>query len=116
MDLKRLSSRAKDLVEKRGGPESLKQDAGELRNIAKGPGSFKDKAMSAAEALKRAGASGAGSSVGEKVQDAAPAPNRKDDRPAREARERNAEDRSRRGRGEPDRGRGAGTGGRGGSV
>ncbi len=114
MDLKQLSSKAKDLVEKRGGTESLKQDAGELRNVLKGPGSFKDKAKSAAEALKRPGASG-GSGVGEKVQEAAPAPTPKDDRPAREARERKGEHRGRQNRGKNDRERGAGAGGRGGS-
>ena len=79
MDFKRLSGRARQLVEKRGGSESLKQDADELRKIAKGPGSVKDKAKSAAGALKRPGASGE-SSVGEKVQSAAPDPNRTDAR------------------------------------
>lgn len=102
MDLRQLSSRAKDLVEKRGGTESLKQDAGELRNVFKGPGSFKDKAKSAAEALKRPGASG-GSGVGERVQEAAPSPTPKDDRPAREARERKGGHRGGGGRAKHDR-------------
>ena len=79
MDFKRLSGRARELVEKRGGTESLKQDADELRRIAKGPGSVKDKAKSAAGALKRPGAGG-GSTVGDKVQEAAPAPPRTDAR------------------------------------
>jgi hypothetical protein len=59
MDLKRLTNRAKDLVEKRGGPESVKEDAGELRDIAKGEGSLKDKAKAAAEAIKEPGADSA---------------------------------------------------------
>jgi hypothetical protein len=57
MDLKRLTNRAKDLVEKRGGADSVKQDAGELRDVAKGQGSLKDKAKAAAEAIKQPGAS-----------------------------------------------------------
>ena len=44
MDLKRLSDKAKDLVEKRGGTDSLKRDAEELRKIAGGKGSLGDKA------------------------------------------------------------------------
>src|SRR6478736_1198661 len=59
MDLKRLTNRAKDLVEKRGGPESVKEDAGELRDIAKGQDSLKDKAKAAAEAIKQPGAESA---------------------------------------------------------
>ena len=55
VDFKRITDRAKDLVEKRGGTESLKQDASELREIAKGPGSFKDKAKAAVDALKDPG-------------------------------------------------------------
>jgi hypothetical protein len=56
MDLKRLTNRAKDLVEKRGGPDSVKEDAGELKDIAKGGGSLKDKAKAAGEAIKEPGA------------------------------------------------------------
>jgi len=56
MDLKRLTNRAKDLVEKRGGADSVKQDAGELRDVAKGEGSLKDKTKAAAEAIKQPGA------------------------------------------------------------
>jgi hypothetical protein len=55
MDLKRLSNKAKDLVEKRGGTESLKQDADELRKIAGSKGSLGDKAKAAKEALRRPG-------------------------------------------------------------
>ncbi len=56
MDLKRLTNRAKDIVEKRGGTDSLKEDAGELKDIASGKGALKDKAKSAAEAIKEPGA------------------------------------------------------------
>jgi len=55
VDFKRITDRAKELVDKRGGTESLKEDAAELRNIAKGSGSFKDKAKAAVEALKDPG-------------------------------------------------------------
>ena len=55
MDLKKLTDKAKDLVEKRGGTESLKEDAGELKGIAKGEGSFSDKAKAAVAAIKDPG-------------------------------------------------------------
>ncbi|MDQ3759094.1 MAG: hypothetical protein M3331_04025 [Actinomycetota bacterium] len=56
MDFKKLSTQAKDLVEKRGGTEGLKRDAGQLREIAKQKGSLSDKAKAAAAALKETGA------------------------------------------------------------
>ena len=56
VNFKKLSDRAKDLVEKRGGPDGLKQDAAQLREIAKGQGSMADKAKAAAAALKETGA------------------------------------------------------------
>ncbi len=56
VDFKKLSARAKDLVEKRGGTDALKQDASELAEIAKGKGSISDKAKAAAAALKESGA------------------------------------------------------------
>ena len=64
MDFKKLTDRAKDLVEKRGGPESVKQDAEELKGIAGGQGSLTDKAKAAAAAIKDPGA----------ADDASPAP------------------------------------------
>jgi hypothetical protein len=70
MDLKRLTNRAKDLVDKRGGTESVKQDAGELRDIAKGQGSLKDKAKAAADAIKEPGAESG--KQGEEAQPARP--------------------------------------------
>jgi hypothetical protein len=55
MDFKKLRDRAKSIVDKRGGTESLKQDAEELKDIAKGQGSLSDKAKAAAEAVKDPG-------------------------------------------------------------
>jgi hypothetical protein len=60
MDLKRIADKAKDLVDKRGGTDSLKEDASELKDIASGKGSLADKAKAAVEAVKDPGAEGAG--------------------------------------------------------
>jgi hypothetical protein len=54
-NLSTLANKAKEVVESRGGADALKQDAAELRSIAKGSGSLTDKARAAAEALKRPG-------------------------------------------------------------
>jgi hypothetical protein len=56
VNFKRLSDRAKKVVDKRGGMDSLKEDAGELRDIARGKGTLKDKAKAAGEAVKEPGA------------------------------------------------------------
>jgi hypothetical protein len=56
MDLKKLGQQARSLVDKRGGTDSLKQDADELKDIAKGKGSVADKAKAAVEAIKDPGA------------------------------------------------------------
>jgi hypothetical protein len=58
MNLKGLTDRAKDLVSKRGGTDALKEDAAELKDIAKGEGSVKDKAKAAGQAVKDPGAPG----------------------------------------------------------
>jgi len=63
MDLKSLQRKAKQLIERRGGTDSLKADADELKNIAKGPGSVADKAKRAGDALKDPGAKGPGASA-----------------------------------------------------
>jgi hypothetical protein len=63
VDLKKLTERAKQLVDKRGGTESLKEDAEELRDIAGGRGSVTDKAKEAVEAIKDPGAAGANEPV-----------------------------------------------------
>lgn len=58
MNLKGLQRKAKQLIDKRGGTDSLREDAEELKDIAKSPGSFADKAKRAADALKDPGAKG----------------------------------------------------------
>jgi hypothetical protein len=57
-NVKKLADKAKDQVEKRGGTGALKQDADELKSIAKGEGSLKDKAKAAGKAIKDPGAPG----------------------------------------------------------
>ncbi|MFN8161018.1 MAG: hypothetical protein U0R52_08275 [Solirubrobacterales bacterium] len=61
VNFKRLTEKAKDVVDKRGGVDSLKEDARELGDIAKGKGGLKDKAKAAAAAVKEPGAPGSGS-------------------------------------------------------
>jgi hypothetical protein len=56
MDFKSLQRKAKQLIDRRGGTDSLKADADELKDIAKGPGSVADKAKRAGNALKDPGA------------------------------------------------------------
>ena len=58
MDFKSLQRKAKQLIDRRGGTDSLKADAEELRDIAKGRGSVADKAKRAGDALKDPGAKG----------------------------------------------------------
>jgi hypothetical protein len=58
VDLSRLTRKAKELVDKRGGTQSLKEDAAELKDIAQGRGSMGDKAKEAFEAIKDPGAPG----------------------------------------------------------
>ena len=52
MDVKKLTGRAKELVDKRGGPEGLKQDAANLL------GALSDKAKHAAERLRESSGKG----------------------------------------------------------
>ena len=59
VNFRRLTDQAKKIVDKRGGTDSLKEDADELKDIAKGKGSLKDKAKAAGEAIKDPGAPGA---------------------------------------------------------
>ena len=56
MDLKGLFNKGKKIVDERGGVESLKEDAQEVAEIAKGKGSLSDKAKEAAAAIKEPGA------------------------------------------------------------
>jgi hypothetical protein len=55
MDFKKLADKAKETIDKRGGVDSLKADAEELKKVAKGEGSLTDKAKAAAAALKEPG-------------------------------------------------------------
>jgi hypothetical protein len=56
VNLKKLAAKAKDTIDKRGGMDSLKADAEELKKVAKGEGTLKDKAKRAAAAIKEPGA------------------------------------------------------------
>ena len=58
VNFKNLTDKAKDVVEKRGGTDSVKEDAGELKDIFKSKGSLTDKAKAAASAIKDPGAEG----------------------------------------------------------
>jgi len=58
MNLKSLFNKGKQIVDKRGGVDSLKEDAAELKDIAKSEGSLSDKAKGAAAAIKEPGAPG----------------------------------------------------------
>jgi len=55
-NVKKLTDKAKDQVDKRGGSDALKGDLDELKGIAKGKGSVKDKAKAAGQAIKDPGA------------------------------------------------------------
>ena len=58
VNFRRLTDQAKKIVDKRGGTGALKEDADELKDIARGKGSVKDKAKAAGEAIKDPGAPG----------------------------------------------------------
>ena len=58
VNFRRIADQAKKMVDKRGGTDALKEDAGELKDIAKSKGSLKDKAKAAGEAIKDPGAPG----------------------------------------------------------
>jgi hypothetical protein len=60
----KLAAQAKRLVDQRGGMDSVKQDLGELRDIAKSPGSAQDKVKQAGQALRKPGAHTDGSAPG----------------------------------------------------
>jgi hypothetical protein len=55
VNFRRIADKAKKQVDKRGGSDNLKEDAAELKGIAKGKGSLKDKAKAAGKALKEPG-------------------------------------------------------------
>jgi general stress protein YciG len=58
MNFKSLRRKAEQMIEKRGGNQSVKEDAQELMDIAKGQGTLSDKAKRAGDALKDPGAKG----------------------------------------------------------
>ena len=58
MDLSRLTSKAKELFTRRGGTEAAKEDAQEIKDIARSDASIGDKAKEGFEALKDPGAPG----------------------------------------------------------
>lgn len=58
-----LLDKVKHHVSKRGGVDALKEDAGELKDIAGGSGSITDKAKDAVDAVKDPGAPGEASSA-----------------------------------------------------
>ncbi|MGH2798891.1 MAG: hypothetical protein ACRDM0_14740 [Thermoleophilaceae bacterium] len=56
MNLRDLADRVKELIGGRGGAESAKGDAEEVRDTDRGPGGLTDKAKEAADAIKEPGA------------------------------------------------------------
>ena len=58
MNFGSIANRLKRVVDKRGGTEALKEDLGELQQIAKEKGSLADKAKHAGSALSDPGAPG----------------------------------------------------------
>jgi hypothetical protein len=58
VNFRRLADQAKKIVDKRGGTGALKEDAEELKDIATGKGSVKDKAKAAGDAIKDPGKPG----------------------------------------------------------
>lgn len=52
MDFKKLTSQAKAAIDKRGGTEALKGDLADLKGVAQGQGTLKEKARIAADRLK----------------------------------------------------------------
>ena len=58
MDFGKLFKRGKKVVDDRGGVDSLKEDAGELKDVATKKEGLADKAKDAASAIKDPGAPG----------------------------------------------------------
>ena len=56
MDWKRLAGQAKQVIDKRGGTQALKEDAEELKDIAQEESSSSEKLSEAARAIKEPGA------------------------------------------------------------
>jgi hypothetical protein len=60
MGLSNLLNRAKGIVQKRGGTESLKEDAQELKDVAQSEATMTEKMKKGVEAIKEPGAKGPG--------------------------------------------------------
>jgi hypothetical protein len=58
MDFSKLADRAKEMIGKRGGMDSVKEDASELKDVAGKDESLADKAKDAAPAVEDPGAPG----------------------------------------------------------
>lgn len=58
MDLGNITDKAKELIDGRGGIDSLKEDLSEVSGVVQGDGSLADKASSALAAIKDPGAPG----------------------------------------------------------
>jgi hypothetical protein len=58
MDFGKLRDKARGMIDRRGGMESVKEDAEELKDIATGEGSLTEKGKEAVEAVKDPGAPG----------------------------------------------------------
>jgi hypothetical protein len=58
VDWKKLTDKAEQLIDERGGMESVKEDAQELAGIAEGEGSLTEKLKAAGQAIKQPGAPG----------------------------------------------------------
>ena len=56
MDFKRLTEKAKQALDERGGPERLRVEAERLKTIATGPGGGGEKARAAGEPREQAAA------------------------------------------------------------
>ena len=112
MDFKKLTDKAKGLVDKRGGTESLKEDAEELKSIASSKGSLSDKAKAAVEAIKDPG----DDPTSAQPAPSTPAAQATPDEAERAAAKVDGEERGKHGHGEGGQrrgGRGGGGGGRG---
>lgn len=64
MGLGNIVNKAKQKMDQRGGTESFKQDAQQLKDIAKGKGTLSEKAKRAQEAVKKPGAARTGQTGG----------------------------------------------------
>jgi hypothetical protein len=63
VDWSRVADRAKQIIDKRGGTQSVKEDAEELKDIARGQGTTEAKVKQAIGALREPGAHREGASA-----------------------------------------------------